>query len=173
MATVEELEKTIEQLREQVISLQDGFEKFQRLLTGVIETKRLKVDEDAQIGDRDIGQTLNDFEQRLNNYDGILSNHDANITAAKATANDAVNRASNAQTAADNAQATANDAVNRASNAQSLAQSVDARTKQISSSGEETRIRLGSSQYAAFQTDGNLVVYADPRNALWASGTNR
>ena len=43
-ATNEELEKMIEQLREQVATLQDGFEKFQALLAQVVETKQLNAE---------------------------------------------------------------------------------------------------------------------------------
>jgi hypothetical protein len=96
MATLQELEKTIEQLREQVASLQNGFEQFQRLLLDTVETRQLKVSESVEIAGHNIGQTLNDL-------DSILSNHDTSISATQATANDAVNKADQAQGTADNA----------------------------------------------------------------------
>jgi cell division septum initiation protein DivIVA len=130
------------------------------------------------------------FQEKSEQIDGLNSA----VQIAQSTASDAINRADAAQATANNAvgkadaaQATANDAINRANDAQStannaiakadtaqkLASTVDGRTKQISTSGAETRIRLGSVQYAAFQTDGNLVVYEDPRQSRWGSGTNR
>jgi len=90
MATNEELEKMIKELQEQVNSLQDGFNKYQKLLTQEVETKQLKVSESIHIADRDISSKLDTIEQRLNA-------HDANITTAQGTANNAVTRANNAQ----------------------------------------------------------------------------
>jgi len=145
-------------------------------------------DLDARI--KQLDEKIGTFQEKSEQIDGLNSA----VQIAQSTANDAINRADAAQATAndavgkaDAAQATANDAVNRANNAQStannavgkadaaqkMASTVDGRTKQISTSGAETRIRLGSVQYAAFQTDGNLVVYEDPRQARWGSGTNR
>ena len=79
MATNDELEKMIEQLCTQLNSLQDGFEKYQKLLAQEVETKQLKASESAQIAARDIGSEIAMIEQRLNTHDSTLNTHDGRL----------------------------------------------------------------------------------------------
>jgi len=87
MATNDELEKMIEQLCTQLNSLQDGFEKYQKLLAQEVETKQLKASESAQIAARDIGSEIAMIEQRLNTHDSTLNTHDGRLNAHDSTLN--------------------------------------------------------------------------------------
>ena len=151
MATNEELEKKIEQLSKQVDSLQDGFNKFQELLLNIIKTKQLKVDENAQIAGHDIGQTLEA-------HNSTLSNHNTSISAAQATANDAVNKAKTAQNTADTAVNKADQAQGTADNASTLVQNLFLSTELTSDRDEDTRKDWWKAQNAAHR-HCNLLGY--------------
>lgn len=123
--------------------------------------------------------------RRLNEARDEYNAKVADIDRAQATADDAVNRANNAQNTANdgvnranNAQNTANDGVNRAINAQNtansaleLANTVNGRTQKISFDGNSTLIDAGG-KFLAIQSDGNVVVYRDNGQPLFATGTD-
>ena len=178
MATNEELEKSIQELREQVNSLQDGFEKFQRLLLDVVETKQLKVDEAAQVAGRDIGQTLYDIGQKLNSHEATLSSHDTNIATAQNTANSAVNAASAAQNTANSAveaasaaQGTANSAVNAASAAQGTANSAVSLANTAQSIAPRVQTLENKTQKITF--DGKRTVINSPLTVNVAASSSQ
>jgi uncharacterized small protein (DUF1192 family) len=115
--------------------------------------------------------TLKQLEESLAALQVEINSLKTQTDNAQNTANDAVNRANNAQN-------TANDGVNKAINAQNtansaldLANTVNGRTQKISFDGNSTLIDAGG-KFLAIQSDGNVVVYRDNGQPLFATETD-
>jgi DNA repair exonuclease SbcCD ATPase subunit len=89
MATIDEIAKDLENLKkkleEDVERLQDDIKSrkeeilnLEKALSEIVETKQLRVTDEAQIAGRNViadGQVLDNHENRLNNHDSTLNSH--------------------------------------------------------------------------------------------------